>query len=83
MILDEAQNTTFAQLKLFLTRIGTGSQIIVTGDADQSDLHRSERRLVDVANRLSRVAGVSIVKFRDEDIVRHPIIGPILKELEE
>jgi phosphate starvation-inducible PhoH-like protein len=83
MILDEAQNCTFSQLKLFLTRIGQGSQVIVTGDADQSDLPRSERRLVDVVSRLSAISGVGVVRFGAADIVRHPIIGPILRELEK
>ena len=83
MIFDEAQNATFSQLKLFLTRIGQGSQVIVTGDADQSDLPRSERRLVDVVSRLSAIPGVGVVRFGDADIVRHPIIGSVLRELEE
>ena len=83
MILDEAQNCSFSQLKLFLTRIGQGSQVIVTGDADQSDLPRSERRLVDVVSRLSAIPGVGVVRFGDADIVRHPIIGSVLRELEK
>lgn len=82
MVFDEAQNATFAQLKLFLTRIGFRSQVIVTGDADQSDLPRSERRLVDVMNRLSNLEGVGVVEFKPADIVRNPIIGGILQELE-
>jgi len=83
MIFDEAQNANFAQLKLFLTRIGQGSQIIVTGDADQSDLPRTERRLVDVMGRLAGVPGVGVFEFKAADIVRHPIIGPVLRELEK
>lgn len=83
MIFDEAQNATFAQLKLFLTRIGQGSQIIVTGDADQSDLPRTERRLVDVMGRLAGIPGVGVVEFRSSDIVRHPIISSVLRELEK
>lgn len=82
-ILDEAQNTTFGQLKLFLTRIGQGSQIIVNGDTDQSDLPRELQRLGEVASRLSRVPGVSVFTFTDADIVRHPLIGPMLKALEK
>jgi phosphate starvation-inducible protein PhoH and related proteins len=82
MIFDEAQNATFSQLKLFLTRIGTGSKIIVTGDADQSDLPRSERRLIDVMQRLAAIKGVGVVEFKSSDIVRHPIIENVLKELE-
>lgn len=83
MIFDEAQNATFAQLKLFLTRIGRDSQIIITGDADQSDLPRSERRLIDVMQRLAAIKGVGVVEFRSSDIVRHPIIDSVLKELEK
>jgi phosphate starvation-inducible PhoH-like protein len=83
MVFDEAQNATFGQLKLFLTRLGTGSQIIVTGDADQSDLPRSERRLIDVMQRLAAIKGVGVVEFKSADIVRHPIIGCVLRELEK
>ena len=82
MIFDEAQNATFSQLKLFLTRIGDGSRVIITGDADQSDLPRSERRLVDVMQRLAHVRGVGVVEFKATDIVRHPIIEAVLQELE-
>jgi len=83
MVFDKAQNATFGQLKLFLTRLGAGSQIIVTGDADQSDLPRSERRLIDVMQRLSGLKGVGVVEFKNADIVRHPIIGCVLRELEK
>ena len=82
MVFDEAQNATFGQLKLFLTRIGSGSQVIVTGDADQSDLPRQERRLVDVMQRLSGIKGVGVVEFKASDIVRNPIIEGVLRELE-
>lgn len=82
MIFDEAQNANFGQLKLFLTRVGIDSQVIVTGDADQSDLPRQERRLVDVMRRLSGVPGVGVVEFKDSDIVRNPIIASVLRELE-
>ena len=83
MIFDEAQNATFGQLKLFLTRLGQGSQIIITGDADQSDLPRSERRLIDVMQRLSGLRGVGVVEFKGTDIVRNPIIESVLRELEK
>jgi phosphate starvation-inducible PhoH-like protein len=83
MIFDEAQNATFGQLKLFLTRMGQGSQIIITGDADQSDLPRSERRLIDVMQRLSGLRGVGVVEFKGADIVRNPIIESVLRELEK
>jgi phosphate starvation-inducible PhoH-like protein len=83
MIFDEAQNATFGQLKLFLTRMGQGSQIIITGDADQSDLPRSERRLIDVMQRLSGLRGVGVIEFKGCDIVRNPIIESVLRELEK
>jgi phosphate starvation-inducible PhoH-like protein len=83
MIFDEAQNATFGQLKLFLTRMGQGSQIIITGDADQSDLPRSERRLIDVMQRLSGLRGVGVIEFKGSDIVRNPIIESVLRELEK
>jgi len=83
MIFDEAQNATFGQLKLFLTRIGQGSQIIITGDADQSDLPRSERRLIDVMQRLAGLKGVGVVEFKATEIVRNPIIEGVLRELEK
>jgi phosphate starvation-inducible PhoH-like protein len=82
MVFDEAQNATFGQLKLFLTRIGSGSQVIVTGDADQSDLPRQERRLVDVMQRLAGLKGVGVIEFKASDIVRNPIIEGVLRELE-
>ena len=81
MILDEAQNTTYAQLKLFMTRIGAGSQVIINGDTDQSDLAMTAQRLEEVADRLKAVHGVSVFRFTDADIVRHQIIGPILRGL--
>lgn len=83
MVFDEAQNATFGQLKLFLTRMGQGSQIIITGDADQSDLPRSERRLIDVMQRLSGLKGVGVIEFKGCDIVRNPIIESVLRELEK
>jgi len=82
MVFDEAQNATFGKLKLFLTRIGSGSQVIVTGDADQSDLPRQERRLVDVMQRLAGLKGVGVIEFKASDIVRNPIIEGVLRELE-
>ena len=59
-----------------------GQEVIVTGDADQSDLPRSERRLIDVMQRLAAIKGVGVVEFKATDIVRHPIIENVLKELE-
>lgn len=80
-ILDEAQNCTRAQLKLFLTRIGKNSKLIITGDPSQSDLGKSQPDLLDVVNRLKDVEKIGVVTFGDEQIVRHPLIAKILKRL--
>lgn len=75
-ILDEAQNCTKEQIKLFLTRIGENSKIIITGDPTQSDLPKSY--LSDVVNRISHVPGVGKIYFPDSSIVRHKIISKII-----
>lgn len=77
VILDEAQNATKAQLKLFLTRIGENCTVIVDGDIDQTDIRDSG--LQDALNRLSYIPSVSIVKFGREDIVRSGIVGEIVQ----
>ena len=80
-IFDEAQNATLPQLKLFLTRFGQNSKIIITGDPQQSDLR--ENGLSDAMRRLETVPGISIVKFKKESIVRHPLVAAILERFEE
>jgi phosphate starvation-inducible PhoH-like protein len=82
-ILDEAQNCSLMQLKLFLTRFGEDSKIIITGDPTQSDLGGTTCALSDVIYRLENVPGVGIVKFENDSIVRHPLIGKILDRLGE
>lgn len=82
-IFDEAQNATKAQLKLFLTRFGENSKIIVTGDPLQSDLMTSNVPLVDVMRRLETVSGVGIINFKKDSIRRHPLVSAILERLEE
>lgn len=82
-ILDEAQNCTMAQLKLFLTRFGKNSKIIVTGDPKQSDLGKDHVDFVKVMSRLESVPGIGIVQFPAEDVVRHPLIVKILEKLED
>lgn len=79
MIFDEAQNGTRSQMKLFLTRIGQGSQVIVAGDTDQSDLPSNKQCLDEVAKKLSPIQGVGVFAFTEADIVRHSIIGPVLR----
>lgn len=81
-ILDEAQNCTKMQLKLFLTRFGENSKVIVTGDPLQSDLGDSSA-LMDVVCRLEPEHGISIIKFSPSAIVRHPLIAKIIARLED
>jgi len=79
VILDEAQNATIAQTKMFLTRLGEGARMVLTGDPSQSDLPRGERSgLDDAASLLDGVEGVRIVRFTSADVVRHPLVGRII-----
>lgn len=83
VILDEAQNTTRAQLKMFLTRLGIGGKMIVTGDLTQIDLPSSEKSgLRDAIERLGKIRGVAVVTFNEKDIVRHPLVSRIVKAYE-
>jgi phosphate starvation-inducible PhoH-like protein len=79
-IFDEAQNATKKQLKLFLTRLGKNSKIIINGDPSQSDIG-VDSGLVDVLSRLETVPGVSVLKFREDSIVRHPLVAAMLEKL--
>ena len=81
-IFDEAQNATMEQLKLFMSRFGKNSKIIVTGDPQQSDLAGQVAPLSDVVARLETLSGIGIVKFTKEAIVRHPLVSSILERLE-
>jgi phosphate starvation-inducible PhoH-like protein len=84
IILDEGQNTTIPQMKMFLTRMGNGSKIIVTGDVTQVDLPRQMRSgLMDAAHRLRNLERVAIVHLSEQDIVRHPLVTQIVKAYEE
>jgi len=79
VILDEAQNATVAQTKMFLTRLGEGARMVLTGDPSQSDLPRGEiSGLADAASLLKGVEGVRISTFTAADIVRHPLVGRII-----
>lgn len=80
-IFDEAQNATMMQLKLFLTRFGESSKIIITGDPTQSDLP-GDVALTNVMHRLSGLAGVGVVQFKANSIVRHQLVGQIIDRLE-
>lgn len=83
VILDEAQNTSLGQLKMFLTRMGTDAKFIVTGDASQIDLpKKSDSGLLKGVSLLKRIKGISVIEFGPEDIVRHPLVTKIVKAFE-
>jgi len=80
IILDEAQNTTSMQMKMFLTRLGDNGRMIITGDPSQVDLPRGVTSgLVEALQVLKGVEGVSVVRFKDTDVVRHPLVGRIVQ----
>jgi phosphate starvation-inducible protein PhoH and related proteins len=84
IILDEAQNTTVAQMKMFLTRMGAGSKIVVSGDVTQIDLPpRARSGLIDALSRLHAIEGIGSVKLTGADIVRHPLVQKIVHAYEE
>jgi phosphate starvation-inducible protein PhoH and related proteins len=84
IILDEGQNATIAQMKMFLTRMGTSSKIIVTGDITQVDLPRQTRSgLIDAVQRLRGVERIAIVHLDEHDIVRNPLVTQILRAYED
>ncbi|HTX59610.1 MAG TPA: PhoH family protein [Verrucomicrobiae bacterium] len=84
VILDEAQNATPDQIKMFVTRLGSGSRMVVTGDATQIDLPAgSQSGLRDAARRLARVEGVAAVELDESDVVRHPLVSRIIRAYAE
>jgi phosphate starvation-inducible PhoH-like protein len=84
VILDEAQNATISQLKMFLTRMGVSSKFIMTGDTTQIDLpRRNESGLLQAMRILKGIEGVSIIKFDERDIVRHKLVKMIVKAYEQ
>lgn len=83
VILDEAQNATVMQMKMFLTRMGLGSRMVVTGDPTQNDLERGRMSgLMDAVRRLRGFEGVGVVDFTGKDIVRHPLVAQIVRAYE-
>ena len=83
VILDEAQNTTTMQMKMFLTRLGENSKMIVTGDPTQVDLPRGEKSgLIEAVKLLDGIEGVHISRFNDKDVVRHALVGRIVRAYE-
>lgn len=84
VILDEAQNTNLGQLKMFLTRMGSDAKFIVTGDASQIDLpNKKDSGLVRGMNMLKDIKGIGTVIFKNEDIVRHPLVNKIVKAFDK
>ncbi len=84
IILDEAQNTTPAQMKMFLTRIGFGSKVVITGDSTQKDLPAGQTSGLDVAvNVIKNIDDISICKLTNKDVVRHPLVQKIVKAYED
>ncbi len=84
IILDEAQNTTCEQMKMFLTRIGFGSKAIITGDITQKDLIENKKSGLEHATQiLNNVSGIDICQLTNKDVVRHPLVQRIIKAYEE
>nr|NJM02561.1 PhoH family protein [Desulfobacula sp.] len=84
IILDEAQNTTSEQMKMFLTRIGYGSKAIITGDITQTDLpSRKKSGLVEAKNILTRIKGIEFIYFSKDDVVRHRLVSNIIDAYEK
>ena len=84
VILDEAQNTTIMQMKMFLTRLGFNSKMIVNGDMSQIDLPRRVKSgLVDAMEKLKGIKAIDFVHFSASDVVRHPVVADIINAYEK
>lgn len=84
IILDEAQNTTPEQMKMFLTRIGFGSKAVITGDTTQIDLPRGHKSgLIEAQQVLDKVRGIALTRFTSADVVRHPLVARIVEAYDE
>jgi len=83
VILDEAQNATPEQIKMFVTRLGENSKYIITGDLDQSDIKRGKSGLEDAIKRFAGVHGVGLASFKEKDIVRHSLVRRLLKRYKD
>ena len=81
IVIDEAQNCTYAQLKMLLSRLGWHSTMVVTGDPSQSDLLDGMSGLGDIADRFTVVENIAVVRLKSEDIVRHPLVAEMLEVL--
>ncbi len=82
VILDEAQNTTSEQMKMFLTRLGFNSRAVITGDITQTDLTGQVSGLVEATNLLRDIEGIGMMHFGESDIVRHPLVQAIIRAYE-
>ena len=81
IVIDEAQNCTYGQIKMLLTRLGWHSTMVVTGDPDQSDLLEGRSGLSEIGRRLEPISGIAVTRLGDRDIVRHPLVADMLKVL--
>jgi len=81
IVIDEAQNCTYGQIKMLLTRLGWHSTMVVTGDPDQSDLLEGLSGLAEIARRLEPISGIAVIRLGDRDIVRHPLVADMLTVL--
>jgi phosphate starvation-inducible PhoH-like protein len=80
IVLDEAQNTTPAQMKMFLTRMGYGAKLVITGDPTQTDLPPGQRSgLRDALELVSGIRGIGVIAFTDQDVVRHPLVAALIR----
>jgi phosphate starvation-inducible PhoH-like protein len=84
VILDEAQNTTPVQMKMFLTRMGEGTRMVITGDLTQIDLPAGTRSgLADALDTLEGISGIGVARFNNADVVRHPLVGRIVEAYDQ
>jgi phosphate starvation-inducible PhoH-like protein len=81
VVIEEAQNCTYVQLKMLLTRLGWHSTMVMTGDPDQTDLLPELSGLAGIAQRLENFDDVAVIRLADKDVVRHPLVGRMLSVL--
>lgn len=81
VVIDEAQNCTYVQLKMLLSRLGWHSTMVVTGDPAQSDLLEGMSGLADIADKLDKVSNIAVIRLKSGDIVRHPLVAEMLDVL--
>ena len=81
IVIDEAQNCTYGQIKMLLTRLGWNSTMVLTGDPDQTDLLPELSGLAEIYRRLEALEDVAVVRLREQDIVRHPLVASMLTVL--